>query len=127
VIVHVQVDAQAKTPKSCLGGAPGLAGRLAGLGSFVPFTAALTSNNPQGTGFAEKIVELHFKDDGDALDVLTRRLCDRVFQARLAEKIQRLPPGAALERAMLDYARLRDQARTCASSEGVLIKRPKWP
>jgi hypothetical protein len=38
---------------------------------------------------------------------------DRAFQARLADEIQRLPPGAALERAMLDYARLRDQARTC--------------
>ncbi len=35
------------------------------------------------------------------------------LQARLAEKVQRLPPGAALERAMLDYARLRDQARAC--------------
>jgi hypothetical protein len=34
---------------------------------------------------------------------------DRNFQARLADEIQRLPPGAALERAMLDYARLRDQ------------------
>ncbi len=41
---------------------------------------------------------------------------DRAFQARLAEEIQRLPPGTALERAMLDYARLRDQARACASS-----------
>lgn len=39
---------------------------------------------------------------------------DRDFQARLADEIQRLPPGAALERAMLDYARLRDQARACA-------------
>jgi len=27
--------------------------------------------------------------------------------------MQRLPQGAALERAMLDYARLRDQARAC--------------
>ena len=39
---------------------------------------------------------------------------DRAFQTRLAEEIQGLPPGAALERAMLDYTRLRDQARTCA-------------
>jgi len=39
---------------------------------------------------------------------------DRAFQARLADEIQRLPPGAALEQAMLDYARLRDQARACA-------------
>jgi len=38
---------------------------------------------------------------------------DRAFQARLADEIQRLPPGAALEQAMLDYARLRDQARAC--------------
>ncbi len=38
---------------------------------------------------------------------------DRAFQARLADEIQRLPPGAALEQAMLDYARLRDQARLC--------------
>ncbi|MCA3641254.1 MAG: hypothetical protein IOC63_05255 [Methylobacterium sp.] len=38
---------------------------------------------------------------------------DRTFQARLADEIQRLPHGAALERAMLDYARLHDQARTC--------------
>lgn len=40
---------------------------------------------------------------------------DRAFQARLADEIQRLPPGAALEQAMLDYARLRDQARARAS------------
>ena len=40
---------------------------------------------------------------------------DRAFQARLADEIQRLPPGAALEQAMLDYARLRDQARACAA------------
>ena len=38
---------------------------------------------------------------------------DRNFQARLAAEIERLPPGAALEQAMLDYARLRDQARAC--------------
>ena len=42
---------------------------------------------------------------------------DRAFQARLADEIQRLPPGAALERAMLDYARLRDQALGCANAE----------
>ena len=40
---------------------------------------------------------------------------DRAFQARLADEILRLPPGAALEQAMLDNARLRDQARACAS------------
>ena len=40
---------------------------------------------------------------------------DRAFQARLADEIQRLPPGAALERAMLDYARLRDQAQACSA------------
>lgn len=39
---------------------------------------------------------------------------DRAFQALLADEIERLPPGAALERAMLDYARLRDQARACS-------------
>jgi hypothetical protein len=42
---------------------------------------------------------------------------DRAFQARLADEIQRLPPGAALERAMLDYARLRAQARACVASK----------
>jgi len=36
-------------------------------------------------------------------------------RGRIAEEIQRLPPGAALERAMLDYARLRDQARACGN------------
>jgi hypothetical protein len=41
---------------------------------------------------------------------------DRAFQARLADEIQRLPPGTALERAMLDYARLRDQGRACAGA-----------
>ena len=40
---------------------------------------------------------------------------DRAFQARLGDEIQRLPPGAALERVMLDYGRLRYQARACAS------------
>jgi hypothetical protein len=39
---------------------------------------------------------------------------NRTFQARLAAEIERLPTGAALERAMLDYAALRDQARACA-------------
>lgn len=39
---------------------------------------------------------------------------DRAFQTRLADEIQRLPHGAALERAMLDYAKLRDQALACA-------------
>lgn len=38
---------------------------------------------------------------------------DRAFQARLAVEIQRLPTDAALEQAMLDYAKLRDQARSC--------------
>ncbi len=38
---------------------------------------------------------------------------NRAFQARLADEIQRLPPGAALERAVLDYARLCDQAQAC--------------
>lgn len=37
----------------------------------------------------------------------------RAFQARLADEILHLPPGAALERAMLDYAKLRDQAQAC--------------
>jgi hypothetical protein len=40
---------------------------------------------------------------------------NRAFQTQLADEIQRLPPGAALEQAMLDYARLRDQARACAA------------
>jgi hypothetical protein len=40
---------------------------------------------------------------------------DRAFQTRLADEIQRLPSGAALERAMLDYAWLRDQARACGN------------
>ena len=39
---------------------------------------------------------------------------DRAFQAQLADEIQRLPSGTVLERAMLDYARLRDQARVCS-------------
>lgn len=38
---------------------------------------------------------------------------DHAFQARLADEIQRLLPDAVLERSMLDYARLRDQARAC--------------
>jgi hypothetical protein len=45
-----------------LGGAPSPAGLCAGLGSFVPFSAALKSNNPPGPGFADEIVELRFKD-----------------------------------------------------------------
>ncbi len=47
----------------------------------------------------------------------------RAFQARLADEIQRLPPGAALERAMLDYARLRDQAWACQSGKETLQSR----
>ena len=38
---------------------------------------------------------------------------ERAFQRRLADEIKRMPPGAALERAMLDYAHVRDQARAC--------------
>ena len=45
---------------------------------------------------------------------------DSNFQARLAAEIERLPPGATLEQAMLDYAHLRDQARACGT-------RPKAP
>ena len=41
---------------------------------------------------------------------------DHIFQARLSSEIERLSPGAALERAMLDYAELRDQAPACTSS-----------
>jgi hypothetical protein len=48
---------------------------------------------------------------------------DRAFQARLADEIQRLPPGAALEQAMLDYARLRDQARASQSGKETLESR----
>jgi hypothetical protein len=48
---------------------------------------------------------------------------DRAFQARLADEIQLLPPGAALERAMLDYGRLRDQARACHSDKETLQSR----
>jgi hypothetical protein len=44
---------------------------------------------------------------------------DLAFQARLADEIQRLPPGAALEKAMLDYARLRDQARACVGASQI--------
>lgn len=47
---------------------------------------------------------------------------DRAFQARLADEIQHLPPGAALERAMLDYARLRDQARACTSASNAVTR-----
>lgn len=51
---------------------------------------------------------------------------DRVFQARLADEIQRLPPGAALERAMLDYARLRDQVRACVNDfRGIPLSRAR--
>ena len=38
---------------------------------------------------------------------------DRGFQARLADEVEALPPGAALETAMLDYARLRARLRAC--------------
>ena len=41
---------------------------------------------------------------------------DPAFRRRLADEIKRLPPDAALERAMLDYARLRDQARACTAA-----------
>ncbi len=48
---------------------------------------------------------------------------DRAFQARLADEVQRLPTGAALEQAMLDYARLRDQARACANLSAQAARR----
>ena len=36
------------------------------------------------------------------------------FHVLGGNQIERLPPNAALERVMLDYAKLRDQARACA-------------
>ena len=44
-----------------------------------------------------------------------RILADRVypFETRLAEDILHLRSSAAPERAMLDYAHLRDQVRAC--------------
>ena len=42
-----------------------------------------------------------------------QNICAFSLQAHLADEIQRLPPGAALEQAMLDYARLRAQAQAC--------------
>lgn len=33
------------------------------------------------------------------------------FQAQLADEVEALPPGSALERAMLDYGRLRAELR----------------
>ena len=44
---------------------------------------------------------------------------DLAFQARLADEFQRLPPSAALEKAMLDYARLRYQARACVGASQI--------
>ncbi len=41
----------------------------------------------------------------------------------LADEIQRLPPGAALEQAMLDYAWLRDQSRACQFGKETLGSR----
>lgn len=38
---------------------------------------------------------------------------DRQTLARAADEIEALPPGAALERLMADYAVMRDQARAC--------------
>ncbi|MCW2314486.1 type IV secretory pathway VirB10-like protein [Rhodoblastus acidophilus] len=37
----------------------------------------------------------------------------RNFQARLADEVTRLPPGSATERALADYATMRDQSRAC--------------
>lgn len=38
---------------------------------------------------------------------------DKAFQKRLADEVEQLPPGSATERALGDYAGLRDQARAC--------------
>lgn len=38
---------------------------------------------------------------------------DKAFQKRLAQELERLPPGSATERAIGDYAGLRDLARAC--------------
>lgn len=35
----------------------------------------------------------------------------RAFQAQLADELESLPPGSALERAMIDYGRLRAELR----------------
>ncbi|MHC8493448.1 hypothetical protein ACTU44_12145 [Thalassospira sp. SM2505] len=39
------------------------------------------------------------------------------FQNRLADEVAALPPGAALERAMIDYGRERAELRACHGSE----------
>ena len=38
---------------------------------------------------------------------------DRAFNQRLADELEAMPPGAASERAILDYAALRDAVRAC--------------
>lgn len=39
---------------------------------------------------------------------------DRAFLARAADELAALPPGAALDVMLADYAVMRDQARACA-------------
>jgi hypothetical protein len=37
------------------------------------------------------------------------------FQAQLADELEALPAGSSLERAMIDYGRLRSELRACRS------------
>lgn len=37
------------------------------------------------------------------------------FQGRLADELEALPEGSALERAMIDYGRVRSELRACRS------------
>jgi Tfp pilus assembly protein PilP len=37
------------------------------------------------------------------------------FNKKLADEVEKLPPGAALETAMIDYANQRDRIRRCMS------------
>ncbi|MEZ0169508.1 hypothetical protein [Microvirga sp. TS319] len=52
---------------------------------------------------------------------------NRALQVRLADEIQRLPPGAALERAMLDAPAYAIGRGMWKPSKTILRNGPKWP
>ncbi len=70
---------------------------------------------PYSPEFRERAVRLAMAPSRPSIVCPPVVAYDRACQGRLADEIQRLPPGAALEQAMLDYGRLRDQAQACAS------------
>jgi hypothetical protein len=97
---------------------------LALIVAVVITTAAIFSAGRKSGAAAEsaKAREAELESQKEASDAKDRMLeavaaapRDRDALADRLRRLEDLPPGAALDQAMLDYTKLRDQARACGS------------